>query len=51
MKKGEFADVIKEPKMGQLSWIIWVNPIYNHKCLCKRDAGHVTTDRKWSCVF
>lgn len=40
--------MIKELKMEQLSWIIWVKLICNHKCPCKRAAEEGTTDRRWS---
>ena len=33
--------------MGILSWIIQVDPVYNHKCPYKRDAeGDLKTDEK-----
>lgn len=48
-EKGVFADVIKEPEMGQLSQIIWVNLVYNHKYSRKRGTGDVTIDRRWPC--
>lgn len=29
-------------EMGRLSWFIQVEPICNHKCLHKREAGDLT---------
>lgn len=44
--KRAFADVINELELGQLSWIIWLDPKQNHKYPCKRGAGDSTTDKR-----
>ena len=31
--KGDFVDVIKNPEMGRLSWIIQVDPMYSSESL------------------
>lgn len=46
MVKKDFANVIKNLKMGRLSWIIHVRPKYGHIYHHTREAGDLTHAQK-----